>query len=170
MLVGIIFGMESAKILLEELRHSFDTAYASAKKYTNKTFTVFGAELTILLFYIKGEELEKLKGLFFRISDGWFVFAVIAVLAFIVSATLFVLTLASDRKWQFPPDERVLLLNDQYKGMGDEEITHELIKEYYSAIERCIEKVHRMKVLSDIGTYFLVGGVLCLLIIKAFGV
>lgn len=162
--------MESAKILLEELRHSFDTAYTSVKKYTNKTFTVFGAEVTILLFYIKGEELEKLKSLFSRTDNGWYIFVIMAILTFVVSATLFVLTLACDRRWQFPPDERILLLNEQYKKMSEEDILHELIKEYDAAISHCVTKVHRMKILSDIGTYFLISGVFCLLIIKIFGV
>lgn len=160
----------SPEILLDELRHSFDTAYSSVKKYTTKTFTVFGAELTMLLFYMNGEELDKLKNLFVERNDGWYIFAIIAALTFIVSSTLFVLTLASDRRWQFPPDERVLLLNDQYRDMKNEELVHELIKEYYDDIMHCVKKVHRMKIMSDTGTYFLIGGVFCLLIIKIFGV
>lgn len=108
----------SSEIMLEELHHSFDTAYLSVKKYTTKTFTVFGAELTMLLFYMNGEELHSLKTLFNETSNGWYIFAIIAALTFIVSATLFVLTLATDRRWQFPPDERILLLNNQYKKNG----------------------------------------------------
>lgn len=160
----------SPEILLDELRHSFDTAYSSVKKYTTKTFTVFGAELTMLLFYMKGEELDKLKNLFVERNDGWYIFAIIAALTFIVSATLFVLTLASDRRWQFPPDERVLILRDQYKKIESDDMVHELIKEYDDAIAHCVKKVHGMKIMSDIGTYFLIGGVFCLLIIKVFGV
>lgn len=160
----------SAEMMLEEMRHSFDTAYSSVRKYTTKTFTAFGAELTLLLFYMNGEELNTLKALFIERGNGWYIFAMMAALMFVVSAVLFVLTLAIDRRWQFPPDERVLFFNDQYKKMKDEELIHELIKEYNDAINHCVKKVHRMKILSDAGTYFLIAGALCLLIIKIFGV
>ena len=92
------------KIMLDELRHSFDTAYSSVKKYTTKTFTVFGAELTLLLFYMSSNEAQEIKKLFKDTNSGWYIFALIALIAFTASAILFILTLATDRKWCFPPN------------------------------------------------------------------
>ena len=156
--------------MLEEMRHSFDTVYLSVKKYTTKTFTVFGAELTMLLFYMNTDELSKLKVLFSEKESGWYIFAALAAMTFIISATLFVLTLATDRRWCFPPKEQKLVENLQYKKMSDEQLMQELISEYSDSIDYCIKKIHRMKILSDVGTYFLISGVFCLLIIKIFGV
>ncbi len=158
------------KIMLDELRHSFDTAYSSVKKYTTKTFTVFGAELTLLLFYMSSNETQELKKLFEDTKSGWYIFALIALVAFAASAILFILTLATDRRWCFPPNEEKLLNDHQYKMMTDEQLAQELIDEYNNNIAHCVKKVHRMKILSDTGTYILVGGIVCLLIIKVFGV
>lgn len=45
-----------------------------------------------------------------------------------------------------------------------------LINEYHRDIEYCIKRTGAMKILTNVGTYFLVAGVLCLLLIKFFGV
>lgn len=156
--------------MLDELRHSFDTAYSSVKKYTTKTFTVFGAELTLLLFYMSSNEAQEIKKLFKDTNSGWYIFALIALIAFTASAILFILTLATDRKWCFPPNEEKLLSNRQYQTMTDEHLVQELIDEYNSNIAHCVKKVHRMKILSDTGTYILISGIVCLLILKMFGV
>ena len=162
--------VESLQITLDEMRHSFDTAYSSARKYTTKTFTVFGAELTLLLFYLSGDELKILKGLFENIQTGWFLFAIFAFLSFLVAAVLFVLTLATDKKWSFPPDDNIILSRKQYQEYKTKEILIEFISEYDKDIKACVKKVHKMKVLSDTGTYFLIAGTFSLLIIKLFGV
>lgn len=159
-----------AEIMLNEMRHAFDTAYASVKKYTNKTFTVFGAELTMILFYMSTDELSKLKMYFENTDSGWYIFVIMAALAFITSAVLFVLVLAFDRHWHFPPNEQLLLDKGQYRGMDGRDLACELISEYDDATRYCIKKVYKMKILSDIGIYILIGGMACLLIIKIFGV
>lgn len=158
------------KMMLDELRHAFDTAYSSVKKYTTKTFTVFGAELTLLLFYMSSNEVQELKRLFEDTANGWYIFALIALVAFMTSAILFILTLATDRRWHFPPNEEKLLSGYQYQTITDERLTQELINEYNDNIAHCAKKVHRMKILSDTGTYILISGIACLLIIKIFGV
>ena len=162
--------VKTSRVMLDELRHSFDTAYISVKKYTTKTFAVFGAEITMLLFYMSDEEMRQLRSLFNNTSSGWYIFALFAFTALIISATLFILTLATDRRWEFPPNEEILLSRNQYEKMNEREIIGELVLEYNKCIDKCVKKVHRMKVLSDIGTYFMIGGVACLLIIKIFGI
>lgn len=161
---------KSYKTMLDEMRHSFDTAYMSVSKYANKTFTVFGGELAFVLFYMSSDEISTIINLFHHPESGWFVFALPAIVAFIVAAVLFILTLATDRQWSFPPAEDRLLYNDNYKTMSEETLSHEIIAEYKHDIGLCVKKVHRMKILSDTGVYFLVGGVVCLLILKIFGV
>ena len=163
-------SIEGAQIILSEMRHSFDTAYSSARKYTTKTFTVFGAELTLLLFYLSGEELNAIKSLFIDCRSGWCFLAVAAFLSFVSAAVLFILTLATDKKWSFPPDEYSLIKNKQYQQYDQMQIIAELIEEYNNDIVACVNKVHKMKILSDIGTYFLIAGTFLLLIIKLFGV
>lgn len=156
--------------MLDEMRSAFQTAYSSVRKYTSKTFTVFGAELTMILFYMSTDELSKLKLYFADIKSGWYIFIIIAALAFTTSAVLFILVLALDRHWYFPPNEQLLLEKSQYEKIGETILIKELIDEYDIAIRNCVKKVYKMKILSDIGIYILIGGVMCLLIIKIFGV
>lgn len=160
----------SSEIMLEELRLTFRTVYSSVAKYASKTFTVFGAELALMLFYIANDEMNHLKVLFNNLQTGWWIFAVFAALAFLTSAVLFIITLAVDKHWNIPPSPEKLLDSNQYIKMLPEEVRVELVSEYHAAIEQCARKVHLMKVLSDIGVYFLAGGVLCLLLIKIIGV
>lgn len=156
------------RVLLGEMHHAFDTAYASARKYTNKTFTLFGAELTMLLFYMSSDEINYLREIFINRLTGWCMFVIIASLAFFVSAVLFIIVLAIDQKWSFPPDEKIMFHKDRYKSMSEEEIVEMLIEEYKKDMDLCVKKVRRMKILTDTGMYALAIGVLCLLLIKVF--
>lgn len=160
----------SSEVMLEELRQSFRTVYSSVSKYASKTFTVFGAELALMLFYIANDEMKTLKNLFSDLDNGWWVFVVLAALAFLTSAVLFIITLAVDKRWSVPPSPERLLDDDCYLKMSADEVQNELIREYNSDIQQCAKKVHLMKVLSDIGVYFLAAGVMCLLLIKIVGV
>ena len=160
---------ESSRIMLEEMRHSFDTVYSSVRKYTDKTFAEFGAELAFLLFYLSSDEISKIKGLFSHLECGWYLFAVIAAAAFVTAAILFIIALGIG-KWRIPPDERRLLECSQYKHLANIDLMDELITEYNSNINHCIKKISTIKKLSDGGLYFLVLGAACLLIIKFFGV
>lgn len=160
----------SSEVMLEELRLSFRTVYSSVGKYASKTFTVFGAELASMLFYIANDEIKTLKELFNDLGDGWWVFVVLAALAFLTSAVLFIITLAVDKRWSIPPSPERLLDDNRYLGMSADEVRNELIREYDTDIRQCAKKVHLMKVLSDIGVYFLAAGVVCLLLIKIVGV
>ena len=161
----------SPEIMLEEMRHAYDTVHASVKKYANKTFMMFGAELTLLLFYLADNELGKLKQLFAHPETGWYLFAIFAVFAFMASAVLFIITLAvGDRPFSIPPDEFKLLQKGEYKEIAPDELEVELIEEYHRDIKHFAKKVHIMKLLSNAGMYFLAAGIVLLLLIKFFGV
>ena len=155
--------------MLDELRHAFDTVYASVRKYNDKTFTEFGAEIAFLLFYLSTDEINGLKLLFEAPYSGWCFFAIFALISFITAAILFIIALTIG-KWHIPPDDQILLSRDQYKTMGEQGLLDELIMEYNKDISHCIKKVSIIKRLSDIGLYFLVFGAASLLIIKLFGV
>lgn len=159
---------DTSKIMLEEMRHAFDTIHASVQKYNNKTFMEFGAEITFLLFYLSSNEIIDLKATFANMQCGWYIFAMLAIIAFIASAIFFIIALSIGR-WSIPPHNDVLLNKNQYQQMYEKELSDELIAEYSHDISYCIKKVHKIKILSDIGLYILVFGIVCLLIIKFFG-
>ena len=162
--------MNSSEIILEELRLAFRTIYASEAKYAGKTLAIFGAELALLLFYIANDEIIAFKTVFDDISSGWWLLALFAILAFLTSAVMFIITLAVDRAWQIPPDPDKLLSDDRFAHMPPDEVRMGLIHDYQECADHCIKKIRLMKRLSDIGIYFLVAGVMCLLLIKVFGV
>lgn len=162
--------MSSSEIMLEEMRHAFDTAYESVKKYANKTFTVFGAELALLLFYLANDEISNIKNLFSESVSAWWIFAVLALITMLVAAILFIVSMSLDTRWHFPPNPEKMISEDAYEKMSPDEVRKKLIDEYHRDIEYCIKRTGAMKVLTNVGTYFLVAGVLCLLLIKFFGV
>lgn len=130
----------TSSIMLEEMRHAFDTAHASVIKYSNKTFMVLGGELALILFYMANDEISLLLNLFQDPISSWCIFAVVAAVAFIVAATLFILTLATDRHWMFPPADDRLLYKKQFNKLSDTELENELIEEYEESIEQCVKK------------------------------
>lgn len=160
----------SSEVMLEEMRHAFDTTYESAKKYANKTLMAFGAEITLLVFYLAADEMKMIKILFADIICGWWLFAALALIAFVVAATLFIISMALDAKWQFPPDPVKLVDDGEYGTMEPETLRRKLISEYNRDIKFCIKKIVTMKTLTNIGIYCLAAGVICLLLIKFFGV
>lgn len=160
----------SSEVMLEEMRCALGTAYESARKYSNKTFTAFGAELALLLFYLANDEMQHIKNIFSSLETGWWIFAVLALLAFLVAAVLFIISMAMDSKWRFPPDPSKLIDEHTYSKMDPEELRRCLIVEYNNDINACIRRIHWIKALTNIGIYFLVAGVGCLLLIKLFGV
>ncbi len=162
-------SVKESKIMLDEMHHAFDTVYASVRKYNDKTFMEFGAELAFLLFYLSGDEINGLKMLFEKMSSGWYIFAVFALISFVVAAILFIIALTIG-KWHIPPDDKILLERHQYSKMKEEDLLDELIDEYNEDVSHCIRKVRNIKQLSDVGLYFLVFGAASLLIIKFFGV
>ena len=159
----------SAEVMLDEMRHAFDATYESAKKYANKTFTVFGAEIAILLFYLAADEMGMIKDLFSDLGSGWWLLAVFALGAFVAAAILFVISMAFDVGWRFPPDPAKLVDDDYYSKLDPEEVRMKLIREYDRDIKFCIGRIHKIKLLTNLGLYFLLAGVAALLLIKFFG-
>ena len=160
----------SSEVMLEELRLALSTTYESARKYSNKTFTAFGAELALLLFYLADDEMQHIRNMFLNLGSGWWVFAVLALFAFLVAAVLFIISMAMDSKWRFPPDPVKMLEGDAYGKLEPEELRRRLIAEYNQDISACIRRIHWIKALTNVGIYFLVAGVGCFLLIKLFGV
>lgn len=160
----------SSEVMLEEMRHAFDTAYSSAKKYANKTFTVFGAELALLLFYLADGEMEKIRRLFESMESGWWLLATVALLAFLVASILLIISMALDEKWRFPPNPEKLIDDGKYVAMEPEELRMRLVEDYNNDIKWCIGRIKTIKALTNMGIYFLVAGVGCLLLIKFCGV
>lgn len=158
---------DTSKIMLEEMRHAFDAVYTSLQKYSNKALLELGAELTFLLFYMSNDEIGNIKATFANTQNGWYIFALLAIISFIASATLFIVAM-SHGKWLIPPHNEALLDKKQYLQMYDKELTDELIAEYNHDIPRCIKKLHLIRVLSDIGLHIMVFGAICLLIIQLF--
>lgn len=114
--------MNSSEIMLEEMRHAFDTAYESVKKYANKTFTVFGAELALLLFYLANDEISNIKDLFSESGSAWWIFTVLALIAMLVAAILFIVSMSLDTRWHFPPNPEKMISEDAYEKMSPDEI------------------------------------------------
>lgn len=160
---------DTSKIMLEEMRHAFDTIHASLQKYNNKALIELGAELTFLMFYISNDEISNIKNIFISPQNGWCVFIILSVIAFITSSVLLIIAITIGR-WSIPPHNEMLLDRKQYQQMYEKELIDELITEYDQDIPKCIKKVHTVRILSDIGIYIMIFGIICLLIIKFFSI